>query len=385
MAASETYHPQLARPRSAYVHIPFCRHRCGYCNFSLVANRDYLIDRYLDALEIELSWLPERYALDTLFLGGGTPTHLNPTQLERLFSILAKQFDFSTAEITSEANPSDLTAEKVGVLAELGVNRFSLGVQSFSESKLKFLERDHNAETIQRAVETIKQHVDNFSLDLIFATQDETLAQWQNDLDQSIALQPNHLSTYELTIEKGTQFWNRKQAGQKVQSHEDSRAAMYELAIDFLGKQKLAQYEISSFAREDYRCQHNLIYWSGEPYFAFGAGASRFIDGVRETNHGSVTNYIKRIMAGQSPVQETERLSPEQNAFERLVIGLRQVEGVDKSRFSTATGYQVDSLIKNVVSQLLEHGLVKSTPEAIQLTRRGIMLYDSVATLILNR
>ena len=310
---------------------------------------------------------------------------MNPTQLERLFSILAKQFDFSTAEITSEANPSDLTAEKVGVLAELGVNRFSLGVQSFSESKLKFLERDHNAETIQRAVETIKQHVDNFSLDLIFATQDETLAQWQNDLDQSIALQPNHLSTYELTIEKGTQFWNRKQAGQKVQSHEDSRAAMYELAIDFLGKQKLAQYEISSFAREDYRCQHNLIYWSGEPYFAFGAGASRFIDGVRETNHGSVTNYIKRIMAGQSPVQETERLSPEQNAFERLVIGLRQVEGVDKSRFSTATGYQVDSLIKNIASQLLEHGLVRSTPEAIQLTQRGIMLYDSVATLILNR
>ena len=384
MASIETYHPQGAQPRSAYFHVPFCRHRCGYCNFSLVANRDYLIDRYLEALAVEVAWLPERYVLDTLFLGGGTPTHLNLQQLRRLFSIVDSKFDYSNAEVTSEANPSDLVAEKVELLTELGVNRFSLGVQSFSADKLKFLERDHDADGVRRAVDLVKQHVDDFSLDLIFATREETLQGWQSDLTSAVSLQPTHLSTYELTIEKGTQFWNRERSEQPMQIGEELRAEMYEMAIDYLNIHSFSQYEVSSFAAVENRCQHNLIYWSGEPYFAFGAGASRFVDGIRETNHGSVTGYIKRIESGNSPANQTERLAPAASAIERLVIGLRRIDGVDKATFARETGYDVDQLVDEFVDELQEHDLIRSTVERIQLTRRGILLYDSVATMLLS-
>ena len=384
MASIETYHPQGALPRSAYFHVPFCRHRCGYCNFSLVANRDYLIDRYLEALAVEVAWLPERYVLDTLFLGGGTPTHLNSQQLRRLFSIVDSKFDFSDAEVTSEANPSDLVAEKVELLTKLGVNRISLGVQSFSAGKLKFLERDHDADGIRRAVDLVKQHVDDFSLDLIFATREETLQDWQSDLANAISLQPTHLSTYELTIEKGTQFWNRERSEQPMQTGEELRAEMYELAIDYLDAHSFPQYEVSSFAAVENRCQHNLIYWYGDPYFAFGAGASRFVDGIRETNHGSVTGYIKRIESGNSPANQTERLAPAANAIERLVIGLRKIDGVHKPTFARATGFEIDQLVDDAVDKLQEHVLIHSTGERIQLTRRGILLYDSVATVLLS-
>ena len=385
MTSFETYQPKLAKPRSAYFHVPFCRHRCGYCNFSLVANRDYLIDRYLDALAVEVAWLPERYVLDTLFLGGGTPTHLNAGQLQRLFSIIASKFDWSTAEVTSEANPSDLVASKVELLVDLGVNRFSLGVQSFSAAKLEFLERDHNADVVRRAVDLIRQHVDNFSLDLIFATRGESLQDWQNDLENAVSLKPTHLSTYELTIEKGTQFWNRERAGQQVQTSDDLRAEMYELTIDYLNAHAFDQYEISSFAASQHRCRHNLIYWSGDPYFAFGAGASRFVDGIRETNHGSVTAYIKRIESGDPPANQTERLTPLASAMERLVIGLRMNDGVDKAEFASETGLDVDTLVGQSFEKLREHDLIRSTENRIQLTRRGVLLYDSVAEILLKQ
>ncbi len=371
-------------PNSAYVHIPFCRHRCGYCNFALVAKRDYLIDRFLSALATELSRLDQGYTLQTLFLGGGTPTHLTAPQLTRLFTILQRRFDFTKAEVTSEANPSDLNTEKIQVLHDLGVNRFSLGVQSFHDSKLKLLERDHSADQVRQVVGELQNYTENISLDLIFAAMGETLEMWQADLEQAISLNPKHLSTYELTIEKGTQFWKRERSGQLSPTDEDLRTDMYQHTIHRLNNCGLDQYEISSFAAEGFRCQHNLIYWSGRSYLAFGAGASRYVGGVRETNHSSVSAYLKRLESGESPTVFSEKLDAIARAHELLVIGLRKIDGVQELAYRQLTGFGFDEVLSEKARSLFELGLIERSGEQLRLTPRGVLLYDSVAETILD-
>lgn len=372
-------------PRSVYIHIPFCRHRCGYCNFALVADRDYLIDRFLAALKLELNSWPGKIELQTLFLGGGTPTHLSREQLQQLFEMLGEHFDFSDAEVTSEANPSDLTPSKIDTLFELGVNRISLGVQSFRAAKLKQLERDHHAEVVEEVVAELKKYTDNISFDLIFATMGETPKMWQDDLQHAISLGPKHLSTYELTIEMGTAFWKQEKLGQLVQTDENLRADMYRSTIELLEQHGLKQYEISSFAAEGFQCEHNLIYWSGRPYLAFGAGASRYVDGVRETNHGSVSTYIKRIESAQSPVGFSEKLSSKERAKELLTVGLRKIEGVNEVEFRELTQFGFENLLTSPsAKELFVHGLVERVGNHLRLTEKGVLLYDGIAEVILK-
>lgn len=383
---SPAFSPQQTDPRSVYIHVPFCRHRCGYCNFSLVADRDYLIDRFLDAIETEIQWLDRRYEIDTLFLGGGTPSHLPVKDFERLFTILATRFDLATdAEVTAECNPSDVSAERIAVMDRCGVNRISLGVQSFNQQKLKVLQRDHSPETVCAAMQTIRQRIANVSMDLIFAAPEETIDLWVDDLDAAIKLRPDHLSTYELTFEKGTQFWNRLSKGALRQSDPDLCAAMYEHTIDRLALVGIGQYEISSFATPGHRCRHNLQYWNGQPYFAFGPGASRFVDGVRETNHASTMQYLKRIEANQSPVADVERLDALPAAAERLAIGLRQNDGVDRADFYRQTGIHVDEILGEFLTTLVDNGLAVDQGGNLRLTRSGMMMCDRVSVEILSR
>src|SRR5262245_57443898 len=214
-------------PRSAYIHVPFCRHRCGYCNFTLVAGRDDLIESYLAALDTELSSLGQAREVDTLFLGGGTPTHFRGGQLVRLLTTVLKWHPLKPphlgplpggegerAEFSVEANPTDVNSETIAILGEHGVTRISLGAQSFQPEKLRLLERDHGPDDIMRAVELARGRGLNVSLDLIFGAPGELLAGWQDDLKSAIELSPNHVSTYGLTFEKGTAFWNRLQHGE---------------------------------------------------------------------------------------------------------------------------------------------------------------------------
>lgn len=382
---SPTFLPRQTDPRSVYVHVPFCRHRCGYCNFSLVADRDYLIQRFLDAIETEIQWLDRRYEIDTLFLGGGTPSHLPEADFRRLFAIIGTRFDLAgDAEVTAECNPSDVSAKRVALFQQCGVNRVSLGVQSFNGEKLKVLQRDHTPAIVGEAMQVIGERIDNVSMDLIFAAPEETLGDWVADLDAAIALQPNHLSTYELTFEKGTQFWNRLAKGTLRQSGDQLCAAMYEHTLNRLDMAGIRQYEISSFACPGFRCRHNLQYWNGSPYFAFGPGASRFVDGVRETNHASTMQYLKRIEKNQSPVAEVEKLEGRSAAAERLAIGLRQNDGVDRFEFLDRTRWSVDDVLGKFLKTLLEHGLARDDGQVIRLTRSGMMMGDRVAVEILN-
>lgn len=366
-------------PRSAYIHVPFCRRRCGYCNFTLVAGREDLIGAYLEALALELSWLGEPREVDTLFLGGGTPTHLPPIELKRLFDLVSRWFPVTQeGELSVEANPGDLEETKAAILTAAGVTRISLGAQSFNPEKLERLERDHLAADIRRAFDLSRGFARSVSLDLIFAAPAESLDEWQRDLSTALDLQPDHLSTYGLTIEKGTSFWSRFERGDLAGAEEETERQMYEAALDRLASAGFEHYEVSNFARAGHRCRHNENYWLGGSYYAAGPGAARFLNGKRELNHRSTTTYIARVLAGQSPVAESEQLRPEDAARERLVFGLRRLEGVNLRQFAAATGFSAEALAGEALPRLIDLGLLETSGGWLRLTRQGLLVSDAI-------
>ena len=366
-------------PRAAYIHVPFCRHRCSYCNFTLVAGRDDLIGEYLRAIKLELQRLATPREVDALYFGGGTPTHLNPAQFRNLaesvlhWHPLAAEYEWSV-----EANPADVDEPMIETLAALGVTRLSLGGQSFRSDKLRLLERDHDAADIQKTVALARQAGMQVSLDLIFATPGETIEQWCADLGAALALAPDHVSAYGLTFEPGTAFWSRRLRGDLAEVDEDVQREMYALAMDRLTHAGFEHYEVSNFARPGCRSRHNETYWTGDGYYAAGPGAARYVAGVRETNHRSTTEYLKRMLADQSPVAEREKLSSEARARELLVFGLRRIEGVTRRDFARRTGHGIDELVAAPLRKFVEIGLLADDGERIRLTRDGLFVSDAI-------
>jgi oxygen-independent coproporphyrinogen-3 oxidase len=372
--------------RAAYIHVPFCRHRCGYCNFTLVAGRDDLIEAYLDALAIELSELKQPREVDTLFFGGGTPTHLPPAQLQRLLHLARQWFPLAPGgEFSVEANPIDLDEAKSELLAQAGVTRVSIGAQSFHDWKLALLERDHSEFDIVAAAGWSRRFAASVSFDLIFGVPGESLDDWRADLAAATALKANHLSTYGLTFEKGAAFWSRLTHGDLHRVDENLEREMYELAIDTLVAAGYEHYEVSNFAKPGHRCRHNENYWLGGQYFAAGPGAARFIVGRRELNHRSTTTYIRRVLADQSPVAESEQLGPEDAARERLVFALRRLEGIDCRQFEAATGFSATQLGGDELSRFTEQGLLELTDDRLRLTRAGLLVSDALWPTLLRR
>jgi len=378
-------------PRSLYIHVPFCAHRCGYCDFTLVAGKDHLADKYLDALTLEIDRklqtsndrdpsAKEKPQLDTIFFGGGTPTQLSAPQLERLCGIVHDRFELSLeTEFSVEANPARMTADKIAVLADAGVNRISLGVQSFDDATLTMLERDHRRSDVFGCVERVRSRIANISLDLIFAVPGQSLALWETTLQSAIDLSPTHLSTYGLTFEKGTAFWTRREKGEIPQAAEELERRMYEVAMNKLAAHDFHQYEISSFARPGFRCLHNQVYWSGKTYFGFGPGAASLINNERRQNHRSVTTWLKKVLAGESAIGDVEELDPESFARELLVLGLRTNDGVDRAWFQETSNFDLDQLAGASIGRLVTQGLIEEAGSTIRLTRQGRFLADTVA------
>ncbi len=371
-------------PRSLYVHIPFCRHRCGYCNFSIVANRDDLVERVLTAIDHELQSL-ELPRIETLFVGGGTPTHLTVIQLQRLIQILTQRLQFDeAAEFSVEANPEDITPEKLAVLVNSGVNRLSLGVQSFNSAKLQTLERGHSGEDAARAIELAASFVPNVSLDLIFAAPGENARVWREDLGTALSLPIKHLSTYMLTFEKGTSFWNRREKGLLHGAGEDIELQMYEAAREMIQASAMDHYEISNFAQPGFRCRHNLAYWRGQSWYAVGPGAARFVAGRREVNHRSTTTYLKRSEANLSLVAESEAISQEQFGRELAAFGVRLIDGIDTQQTLTQTGVDIRSLCEPVIQRMVASQLLFDDGQRLRLSERGILFADTVAAEFLS-
>lgn len=365
--------------RSLYVHVPFCRHRCGYCDFPLVAGRDHLIDEYLRALERESTQFELPLPLETIFFGGGTPSHLSASQLDRLFAIIdSRTRREDGCEITVEANPNDLTPDRIECLKSNGVKRVSLGVQSYQPEKLKQLERTHRPRETVEAIGRLRAHAVAVNVDLIFGLRDDCLTRWLTDLRQAIDLDVQHISTYQLTIEKGTSFWSRRNRGESLEVDEDLGAELYEGAIRELTRSGFEHYEVSNFARPGWTCRHNLAYWSGKPYLGWGPGAASFTAGIRWKNHASVVTYLRRLQAGEPPMDSMERLPPERAARERLVFGLRRIAGVERSEFESATGFSIEQLAGEKLAEWKTLGMIAVDERTIRLTRRGLLVSDSL-------
>jgi oxygen-independent coproporphyrinogen-3 oxidase len=374
-------------PRSAYVHIPFCAHKCGYCDFASVAGQDEAADRYLDALHQEIkSILPEPVSLDTIFVGGGTPTYLSTAQLDRFLDQLVESLPVHPhTEFTVESNPNTLSAEKVKVLADHGVNRVSLGAQSFQPHLLTQLERNHDPASVHRAIDLLKPFIENLSIDLIFGIPGQTLLEWKKDLAEGLALPIEHLSSYGLTFEKGTPLWKQRRLGIVQPTEEETEAQMYEHLLEATSAAGMQQYEVSNFARRgpvDRRCQHNGAYWANAPYYGFGTGAAAFVDGKRSLNLRPLVTYMETVEAGQSPIGQSESLPPEPRARETAVLELRRAEGISLDAFRAKTGFDLFTLAGPELQGFINMGLIIHQGQTVRLSRNGFLLADGIFSRI---
>jgi oxygen-independent coproporphyrinogen-3 oxidase len=366
-------------PSSAYIHVPFCKYRCGYCDFAIVADRDDLVGAYLQAIATELRWLGEPREVETLYFGGGTPSHLEAESLATLCETVLQWHPLASGyEWTVEANPESLTADRVQVLAQYGVTRLSLGVQSLDDAKLRALERNHSRADVLRSMEYARAAGMQVSIDLMFAAPSETLELWRQDLAAAIELGPDHISTYGLTWEPGAAFTVRRDKGLLRPLDEELERTMYGEAIDCLNAAGFEHYEVSNFTQPGRRSRHNEVYWAGREYFAAGPGAARYVDGVRSTNHRSTTTYLKRVAAGESPVFEQEELTAEERAHELLVLGLRRLEGVERAAFAAKSGFQIDRLVGEAINKFVELGLLSDDGSRVKLTREGLFVSDGL-------
>ncbi len=288
--------------RSIYVHVPFCQTICGYCDFYSILLDKSAVHPLVDALLTELRQADETLDLraETIFVGGGTPTTLPPAELERLLTALHELTRGAAAEFTVEANPATVSAETARVLAGCGVNRVSIGAQSFDRNELTVLDRIHRPEQVAATVDIIRNAgIENLNLDLIFAIPGQSLANWQANLRAACDLGPSHLSCYALTYERGTPLYERMQAGAVTRADSDHEATLFETTIDELAARGFQQYEISNFARPGRECRHNLTYWRNEPYLGIGPSASGFVDDIRYKNIPDAAEYGRSIQAGR--------------------------------------------------------------------------------------
>lgn len=371
--------PPWLWPRAAYVHVPFCAHHCGYCDFAVAVGKDSYIELYVDALAAELTTLGTPQPVNSIFLGGGTPTYLSPAQLERLLKVLRQWLIMAPdGEFTIESNPGTLDADKVAVLSGSGVNRISLGAQSFHPRLLQVLERDHRPADVPRAVEMVRKRIRSVSIDLIFGVPDQTQADWAADLEHALALEPDHVSTYGLTYEKGTRLWKQRRRGEIQALDEDTELALYVYALDRLEAAGFEHYEISNHALPGRRSRHNEVYWANHAYFGFGLGAARYVRQRRELNTRDLQTYIRRTLSGESPVFQSEVLAPEARARETIALQLRRSQGIERGSFREQTGYELDSLVGPTIARHVELGLLEDDVAAIRLTRRGKYVADAL-------
>ena len=367
------------KPTSAYVHIPFCTQICYYCDFSKVFIKNQPVDSYLEHLLEEFRSY-DIQKLRTLYIGGGTPTALSASQLEVLLDGLTKNLDLSVLEeLTIEANPGDLDADKIAVLKQSPVNRVSLGVQTFDDKMLKKIGRSHLEKDIYENIDRLKlAGFDNISIDLIYALPGQTMAQVKENVAKAISLDIPHMSLYSLILENHTVFMNRMRRGKLPLPKEELEAEMFEYIIAELERAGFEHYEISNFSKPDFESRHNLMYWDNAEYYGIGAGASGYVNGVRYKNHGPIRHYLNAVEAGNARITE-EHLSQREQMEEEMFLGLRKKSGVSMTRFEEKFGRSFEGLYGEIVRDLVQQGLMQIDGDRVRMTKRGLFLGDTVA------
>lgn len=367
------------KPTSAYVHIPFCTQICYYCDFSKVFIKNQPVDSYLEHLLEEFrSYDIEK--LSTLYIGGGTPTALSAPQLEVLLNGLTKNLDLSVLEeLTIEANPGDLDADKIAVLKNSAVNRVSLGVQTFDDKMLKKIGRSHLEKDIYENIDRLKlAGFDNISIDLIYALPGQTMEQVKENVAKAIGLDIPHMSLYSLILENHTVFMNRMRRGKLPLPKEELEAEMFEYIIAELERAGFEHYEISNFSKPAFESRHNLMYWDNAEYYGIGAGASGYVNGVRYKNHGPIRHYLSAVEEGNACITE-DHLSQKEQMEEEMFLGLRKKSGVSMARFEEKFGQSFAGLYGEIVRDLVQQGLMQIEGDHVRMTKRGLFLGDTVA------
>jgi oxygen-independent coproporphyrinogen III oxidase len=374
-----------AWPQTAYFHLPFCAHHCAYCDFAVTTGHDDLMLPYVEALELEIQGILKPATVQTRFFGGGTPSYLSIELWHRLAKVLDQWLPLqSNGEFSIEANPDDLTDEKIKAFRDLGINRLSIGVQSFQPDLLPALDRRHDSSQAIQAIERARKHFSSVSIDLIFSIPGQNASGWKRDLQQAIDLGVDHISTYGLTYEKGTPLWKQLQHGQVKSLEEEEERGLYEAAIDTLNQAGFEHYEISNFAKPNHRCKHNETYWANEEYFGFGVGAARFVNQSRELNVRNTKDYIRKLFSGESPTFQRERLNDREFAFETLAIQLRRMDGIFWNQFQAQTGFDAHELVGLTLKNLDQIGLIVFDEIGFRLTRDGKCLADGVVAELLK-
>jgi putative oxygen-independent coproporphyrinogen III oxidase len=356
-----------------YVHIPFCQTKCPYCDFYSVTD-ETLISAYLAALDDEARLYRDQFPLfDSLFFGGGTPSLLTGPQLAGVMGRLRRHFPLAPdSEITLEANPDDVTPEKLRLWRDLGINRLSLGVQSSDDAELHFLQRRHTAGQTIAALELIRAAgFGNLGLDLMYGLPGQNLEAWRRTLETALSFNPEHLSCYQLTLAPATPMGRRLACGQLTLPDEETQREFFLFTAGFLTARGYLHYEVSNFAREEeFICRHNLKYWTRGPYLGLGPGAHSFQANRRWWNVSSVEAYGAALEAGQAPVAETETLTPEQIRLETLCLGFRTREGVGLETIREQPGGEA------ILAELTQAGLVRLDGDRVIATAQGLVVAD---------
>jgi oxygen-independent coproporphyrinogen-3 oxidase len=383
----------LLMDHALYIHLPFCRHRCAYCDFNTYAGQEDRLPGYVAALCREITFLgehaPERVSLRSVYFGGGTPSLLVPQQFASILNAIRGVFALDDPEITLEANPGTVSLDGLRELRAMGINRISLGAQSANPGELRVLEREHDYFDVINAVKWARQGgFTNLSLDLIYGLPFQRLDDWRTTLDLVLDLRPDHISLYALTLEHGTPFGRWAARGLMPIPDPDLAAEMYELAGELLGAAGLVQYEISNWARRDFRCRHNLGYWCGSPYLAAGAGAHGYANGYRYSNVLRIKTYIARLAgqnSGDIPFPFTPATvqchyqSSQDEMSEYMLNRLRLTEeGVSAKVFKARFERELEEQYGQQVEELIRLDLLEWYGDRLRLTPRGRLLGNQV-------
>lgn len=370
-------------PSAVYIHIPFCKHKCFYCDFNTYVLKGQPVDDYLDALEREIEQTvrqaPPQH-IETIFVGGGTPTALTPEQMTRLLSIVQTHFPEQSTqlEFTMEANPGTTDDEKLHAMKEGGVNRVSFGVQSFNNDLLKTIGRIHQTDEIYRSIELAKQlQFNSLSIDLMFGLPNQTLQHVDDSLSAALALDLQHYSIYGLIIEEKTPFHTLYNNDQLPIPDQDEELAMFELIMKRLKAEGYEHYEISNFAKPGFHGKHNEKYWHNESYYGFGAGAHGYMNGIRHVNVNGVQDYIKATERGL-PITDRHVVTKEEAMQDFMMVGLRLLKGVNRQDFYKRYKRELEDVFGAALEQLLEKQLLERHENYYRLTGQGVLFGNDV-------
>lgn len=376
-----------------YIHWPFCKSKCPYCDFNSHVRDEILQDEWIEAYLKEISYYKDylkNNKITSIFFGGGTPSLMPPILVEKIIDLLSINASLATnIEITLEGNPTSIEAGKLKNFKQSGINRISLGIQSFDNDNLKFLGREHSANEAQNAIEVAAKLYGKYSFDLIYALPNQTKEQWQDELDLALKLANGHLSLYQLTIEKGTKFYSDYTQGKFKMPSNDLAADFYELTNNIMSNNGYIDYEVSNYAKSGHECKHNFNYWQYGEYLGIGAGAHGRIslnNSLYETmNLHLPENWLKSVNENNHGLQHKRKLSHQEIVEETIMMGLRLKEGILKESFKRTTQKDFDSVIETYELQyLIEQGFVINNHEKINLTNKGRLVLNSVINKIID-